>query len=243
MSDLLNGDDNYTANSSHGIDGHTKLVVIETSSEAKRTSHCNGRMAFSSWPEQQSGVCVKKWNRRLFVLRDHVEMDVDPCSINKYIHALVSFSSQTLHFCFPIAPPITLSLLTLSLVKTMASNDNNSKCKLEEAETSAARKRLWLSDNVGDDVDSSDSEHEDTKEEEDEEMEEEVSSEESLMNQVDTSEDKLVAKHGSGLFFGDNDNTTSPSSDPRTLETLSSRMRLDLDGSDDDGSNDDDFWM
>jgi hypothetical protein len=33
--DLLNADENYAANSSYGIDGHTKLVVTETSSEAK----------------------------------------------------------------------------------------------------------------------------------------------------------------------------------------------------------------
>jgi hypothetical protein len=30
---LLNTDDNYGGNSSYGIDGHTKLVVTETSSE------------------------------------------------------------------------------------------------------------------------------------------------------------------------------------------------------------------
>jgi hypothetical protein len=65
----------------------------------------------------------------------------------------------------------------------MASNDNNGKCKLEEeAETSAARKRLWLSDYDGGDDVSFDSQHEDTNEE--------VSLEESSMNQVNTSEDK-----------------------------------------------------
>jgi hypothetical protein len=38
---------------------------------------------------------------------------------------------------------MTLSLLTLSLVKRMASNDNNGKRRLEEeAKTSAVRKRL-----------------------------------------------------------------------------------------------------
>jgi hypothetical protein len=125
----------------------------------------------------------------------------------------------------------------------MASNDNNNTRKLkEEAETSAARKsqRLFDDDDGGDD-NSSDSRHEDT--EEDEETEEEVSSEESSMNQADTSEDKLVAKHGSGLFFGDNSDTTSPSSEPRTLETSSSRMCSDPDGSYDDGSDDEDFWI
>jgi hypothetical protein len=73
-------------------------------------------------------------------------------------------------------------------------------------------------------------------EEEEEEMEEEVSSEVSSMNQVDTSENKLVAKHDSGLFFGDDGDTTSPSSEPCTPETPPSRVCLDP-----DGSNDDDF--
>jgi hypothetical protein len=120
----------------------------------------------------------------------------------------------------------------------MASNDNNGKPKLEEeAETSTARKRLRISDDDGGDDDSSDSQHEDT-EEEDEETKEEVTSEKSLMNQVDTSKDMLVAKHGSGLFFGDDGDTTSPSLEPRTPETPSSRIH-----SDPDGSDDDDFWM
>jgi hypothetical protein len=59
------------------------------------------------------------------------------------------------------------------------------------------------------------------------------------MNQVDTSEGKLVAKHGSRLFFGDDGDTTSPSSGPRTLEMSSSCVRSDPDDSEDD----DDFWM
>jgi hypothetical protein len=67
----------------------------------------------------------------------------------------------------------------------MASNDNNDNCKLdEEAESSVERKRLWLSD---DDDNSSDSPEEET--------EEGVSSDESSMNQLDTSEEKLLAKH------------------------------------------------
>jgi hypothetical protein len=105
----------------------------------------------------------------------------------------------------------------------VVSNDNNGKHKLEEeAETSMARKRLWLTDDDGGDDDSSNSQHEDTEEEEDEEMEEEVSSEESSMNQVDTSMDKLVTKHGSGLFFGDDGDTTSSLLEARTPETSSS---------------------
>jgi hypothetical protein len=125
----------------------------------------------------------------------------------------------------------------------MASNDNNGNRGLEEeVETSAVRKRLRLSDNDGGDDNSSDLQHEDTVEE-DEEMEEEVSSEVSSMNQIDTSEDKLVAKHDSRLFFGDDGDTTSPSSEPHTPEMPSSCVRLDPDGSDDDGSDDDDFWI
>jgi hypothetical protein len=58
------------------------------------------------------------------------------------------------------------------------------------------------------------------------------------MNQVDTSEDKLVAKHDSGLFFGDDGNTTLPSSEPHTPETLCICVR-----SDPNGSDNDDFWM
>jgi hypothetical protein len=194
---------------------------------------------FSSWQEQQSSACAEKWNRRLFVLRDHVETDAGPCSINKYIQAPIPLPSPTLHFFSPIPPPITLSLPTLSLVKRMASNDNNNKRKLEEAEISVVRKRLWLSNDDGSNDDSSNSHHEDTEEEEEvEETEEEVSSEESSMNQVDTSEDKLVSKHGSGLFFSDDGDTTSSLSEPCTLETPSSHVRSDPDDSDDDN-----FWM
>jgi hypothetical protein len=91
-----------------------------------------------------------------FVLYDDAETDASPCSINKYIQALVPLSSPTLHFCSPIPPPITLSLMTLSLVKRMASSDNNDKHELEEAETSAVRKRLQLSNDDGSDNDSSD---------------------------------------------------------------------------------------
>jgi hypothetical protein len=84
----------------------------------------------------------------------------------------------------------------------MASSDNNDKHKLEEeVEPSIVRKSLWLSD----DNDSSDSLKEEM---------EEVSLEESLMNQLDTSEEKLLAKRGRGLFFGDDGDTTLPSSEP-----------------------------
>jgi hypothetical protein len=76
------------------------------------------------------------------------------------------------------------------------------------------------------------------EEEEEEEMEEEVSSKESSMNQLDTSEEKLLPKCGRSIIFGDNGNTTSPSLEPRTLETSSSRMR-----SDPNNNDDDDFWM
>jgi hypothetical protein len=45
-------------------------------------------------------------------------------------------------------------------------------------------------------------------------------------------------KHVSELFFGDDGDTTSPLSEPHTLEMSSSRVR-----SDPDDSDDDDFWM
>jgi hypothetical protein len=84
-------------------------------------------------------------------------------------------------------------------------DDNNGKCKLEEeaAESSMARKRLWLSD----DDDSFDSP---------EEEEEEISSEETSMNHLNTSKEKLFVKRSRG---SDNGNTTSPSSEPRTPES------------------------
>jgi hypothetical protein len=118
----------------------------------------------------------------------------------------------------------------------MASNDNTSKHKLEEeAESSALRKRLRLSDDDGGDDDSFDSLEEEIEEED---MEEEVSSEESSMNQFDTFEEKLLAKRSRSFFFSDNGDTTSPSLEPRTPEMPSSRVR-----SDPDGSNNDEFWM
>jgi hypothetical protein len=79
--------------------------------------------------------------------------------------------------------PITLSLSKLSFLQRMASNDNNAKHKLEEeAESLMARKRMWLSnDDAGDDDSSNSSE----------EKEEVVSLEETSMNQLNTSEEKL----------------------------------------------------
>jgi hypothetical protein len=65
------------------------------------------------------------------------------------------------------------------------------------------------------------------------------------MNQRDTSEEKLLAKRGCDLIFNDDGDTTSPSSEPCTPEMLSSYVRSNPDGSDDDegSDNDDDFWM
>jgi hypothetical protein len=96
---------------------------------------------------------------------------------------------------------------------------------------STARKRLRLSDDDGGDNDLSEEEME-------EQEEEEVSSEESSMNQLDTSEEKLLAKHDRDLFFGNNGHTTSLSSEPHTLETSSSCVC-----SNPNGSDDDDLWM
>jgi hypothetical protein len=107
----------------------------------------------------------------------------------------------------------------------MAFNDD-SKWKIEEeAESSMVKKRLWLSNDDGGDNDSFDSPEE----------EEEVSSEEMLMNQLDSSEDKVYDRHAPGILFSDNGNTPSTSSQPRTPE---SRQCSDEESSDDD---DEDF--
>jgi hypothetical protein len=127
---------------------------------------------------------------------------------------------------------ITLSLSKLSLLQRMASNDNNGKCKLEEeAESPTARKRLWLSNDGANDDDSSDS-----LEEEMEEMKEEVSSEETLMNQLNTSEEKLFAKRGHGMVFSDDGDNTSPSSEP-----CSPKSHRCSDEDNNDNDDDDDF--
>jgi hypothetical protein len=39
------------------------------------------------------------------------------------------------------------------------------------------------------------------------------------MNQLDTSEEKLMAKRGRDIVFWDDGGTTSPSSEPRTPES------------------------
>jgi predicted nucleic acid-binding protein len=127
----------------------------------------------------------------------------------------------------------------------MASNDNNGKHKVvEEAESSTAtRKRLWFSDDDGSVDSSGDSEEETEPETEEEETaEEEVSFEESSMNLVDTSEEKLMAKRGHGLLFSDDGDTSSTESDPHSPETPSSRVRSDPNCSD-DNDDDDDFYM
>jgi hypothetical protein len=66
--------------------------------------------------------------------------------------------------------------------------------------------------------------------------EEELPSEESSMNQLDTSEEKSLAKHDRGIIFSDDGDTSSSSSKPRVPKTSSSRMRFDP-----DSSNIDDF--
>jgi hypothetical protein len=55
-----------------------------------------------------------------------------------------------------------------------------------------------------------------------------------MNDQLNTSEEKLQSKCTRGIVFGDDGDTTSPSSEPRTPE--SHRC------SDEDNS-DDDFWM
>jgi hypothetical protein len=96
---------------------------------------------------------------------------------------------------------------------------NNKRKVEEEVESLATKKRLWLCDNT--DYDDSSGELEEETEDD------EVSSEESSMNQLDTSEDKLMAKCGCALFFGNHDDISSLELEPRSLETLSSRVRSD----------------
>jgi hypothetical protein len=123
--------------------------------------------------------------------------------------------------------PITLSFSKLSSPKN-GIQQNNGKRKLEEeVESSTVRKRLWLTDDDASYDDSFDSPEEMTGEE--------VSSEETLMNDVNTSKEKLQAKRARGIVFNDDGDTTSSSSNPRTPE---SRRR-----SVEDSSDDDDLWM
>jgi hypothetical protein len=56
-----------------------------------------------------------------------------------------------------------------------------------------------------------------------------------MNDQLDTSEEKLQAKHTRSIVFGDDGDSTSLSSEPLTLE--SHRF------SDEDNSDDDNFWM
>jgi hypothetical protein len=114
----------------------------------------------------------------------------------------------------------------------MTSNNNNDQRKVEEeVESSAvARKRLRLSDN--------DSSNE-TSGELEEETEEEVSSEESSMNQLDPSEEKLMAKRSCGFFFSNDSDTSLTESEPGSTEMPSSYVHSDPNSSDND--DDDDF--
>jgi hypothetical protein len=139
--------------------------------------------------------------------------------------------------------PMALSFIqlitpSLSLLQIMAYN-NNDKHKMEEAESSTARKWLQLFDDDDSDDDSSDSFN--SLEREPDETEEEVSSEEMSMNQLDTSEEKLYDKRARGILFSDNGDTPSTSSKPCTSE---SHRRSDQESSDEDDDDDDnDFWM
>jgi hypothetical protein len=127
-------------------------------------------------------------------------------------------------FTLSLVEPITLSLSELPLLHRMASNDNG-KRKIEEAESSmAARKRLRHTNDDGGDEDSSDSLEEELL------LEEEVSS-----MKLDTSKEKLYARHAHDCLFGDNGDTPSTSSN--TPPTQESRRRFD-----EESSNDDD-WM
>jgi hypothetical protein len=114
----------------------------------------------------------------------------------------------------------------------MASNDNDKRKMDEEMESSMVRKRLRHTDDDGgdDDTDSSDSPEEP---EEEEEMEVEVPSEETSMNQLNISQEKLYARRTCNYLFDDNGDT--PSSSPDTPSTPESRWCSDEESSDDDG--------
>jgi hypothetical protein len=62
-------------------------------------------------------------------------------------------------------------------------------------------------------------------------VEEEVSSNEMLMNQLDTSEEKLFVRHAHGMLFDDDGDTTLMSSVPHTPE---SHQRSNEESSDED---------
>jgi hypothetical protein len=74
---------------------------------------------------------------------------------------------------------------------------------------------------------------------EEEETEEEVSMEKTLMNQLDTSDEKLYAKRTRGILFSDDGDTPSTLSEPSP--TPESHRHSDDESTDDD--DDDNFWM
>jgi hypothetical protein len=102
---------------------------------------------------------------------------------------------------------------------------------MREVSMKAKQAKVWCCERkrfcgTPDDNDSSDSLEE----------QEEVSSEEILMNQLDTSEEKLPTKRTCGIIFSD---TTLAASEPRTPKC---RRRSDEDNID-DNDDDDDLWM
>jgi hypothetical protein len=125
-----------------------------------------------------------------------------------------------------LVEPITLSLSKFPLLHRMASNDNG-KHKMEAESSTVVRKCLQHTNDDNGDDDSSDSPEEPE--------EEEVSSEVPSMK-IDTSEEKLYARRARGYLIGNDGDTPSTSLD--TPSTLKSHRR-----SDEESSDDDDFWM
>jgi hypothetical protein len=126
---------------------------------------------------------------------------------------------------------------------TIASNDNNKRKVEEEVESSTTVKKVLrlFDDDGGDDSfseskEETEAEVETEEEEEEEETNEEEFSSEELMNQPDTSEQKLMHKHSRSSDDGD---TSSMKSEPRSPRTPSRCVCTDLDVSDDT----DDLWM
>jgi hypothetical protein len=110
---------------------------------------------------------------------------------------------------------------------TQKRGDARGQHESQTSQSVVLRKKALLWD--ADDNDSSDSLEE----------QEEVSLEEILMNQLDTSEEKLPTKRTCGIIFSDDSDTTLASSEPRTPEC---RRRSDEDNID-DNDDDDDLWM
>jgi hypothetical protein len=146
----------------------------------------------------------------------------------------VAINGARVRFALSYQTDHSFPLSKLHFLQRMASNDKG--MMVEEVESSTVRKHLWHTDADGGDDDSSDSLEEEPEEEVEMDEEEDVSSKETLLNQVDTFEEKLYARCTRGILFKDDGDTPSMSSE--TPCTPESHRR-----SDEESNDDDDFWM